>query len=122
MRTMKLIMMMLLFACISVTLAHAGSSVQKGQSTTINATVKNTTRSSALVAVKITGYDDSGSVIGHLCQNTYIKAGRTANVSFPWQAPNYGTGVYWASKVEAGVSCPSSVDEHDDDDDDHHHR
>lgn len=134
MRTVKLLVLAMLFAFTTGTLAHAGTQILKNQSTTIKAAVKNNTTRSVLAAVKLTGYDDAGVAIGKLCKSVYLGAGRTTTVEYPWQAPNYGTGVYWASKVEVNTACPSTTtvvsyhddddhddDDHDDDDDDDHH-
>jgi hypothetical protein len=121
MRTVKLLVMAMLFAFTTGTLAHAGSQILKNQSTTIKAAVKNNTTKGVLAAVKLTGYDDTGVAIGKLCKSVYLGAGRTTTVEYPWQAPNYGTGVYWSSKVEVNSACPSATTatSHHDDDDDH---
>ncbi|MDD2542259.1 MAG: hypothetical protein PHH28_14635 [Desulfuromonadaceae bacterium] len=123
MKTVTLFVMALLFAFTTATVGHAGTSIQKSQSTTVKAAVKNMTSKSVLAAVKLTGYDDAGTAIGKLCKSVYLGAGRTTNVDFYWKSPNYGTGVYWSSKVEVGKACPSTVvtTSYHDDDDDHHH-
>lgn len=124
MRTVKLLVMAMLLAFTTGTLAHAGSQILKNQSTTIKAAVTNNTTKSVLAAVKLTGYDDTGVAIGKLCKSIYLGAGRTTTVEYPWQAPNYGTGVYWSSKVEVNSTCPSTttvVNYHDDDNDDDDH-
>jgi hypothetical protein len=126
MKTVTLFVMALLFAFTTATVGHAGTSIQKSQSTTVKAAVKNMTSKSVLAAVKLTGYDDSGTAIGKLCKSVYLGAGRTTTIDYYWKSPNYGTGVYWSSKVEVGKACPSTVvatttyDDHDDDDDDEH--
>lgn len=127
MKTVTLFVMALLFAFTTATVGHAGTSIQKSQSTTVKAAVKNMTSKSVLAAVKLTGYDDSGTAIGKLCKSVYLGAGRTTNVDYYWKSPNYGTGIYWSSKVEVGKACPSTVvttttyddDDHDNDHDDH---
>ncbi|MDD2271394.1 MAG: hypothetical protein PHP95_11765 [Desulfuromonadaceae bacterium] len=127
MKTVTLFVMALLFAFTTATVGHAGTSIQKSQSTTVKAAVKNMTSKSVLAAVKLTGYDDAGTAIGKLCKSVYLGAGRTTNIDYYWKSPNYGTGVYWSSKVEVGKACPSTVvttttyDDHDDDDDEHEH-
>lgn len=128
MKTVNIFVMALLFAFTTTTLGYAGTNIQKNQSTTVKAAVKNMTSKSVLAAVKLTGYDDAGTAIGKLCKSVYLGAGRTTNVDYYWKSPNYGTGVYWSSKVEVGKACPSTVvtttyhedddDDHDDDDDD----
>ncbi len=129
MKTVNIFVMALLFAFTTATLGHAGTSIQKSQSTTVKAAVKNMTSKSVLAAVKLTGYDNTGTAIGKLCKSVYLGAGRTTNVDYYWKSPNYGTGVYWSSKVEVGKACPSTVvtttshdddDDHDDHDDDDH--
>lgn len=131
MKTVNIFVMALLFAFTTATLGHAGTSIQTGQSSTVKAAVKNMTSKSVLAAVILTGYDDAGTAIGKLCKSVYLGAGRTTNVDYYWKSPNYGTGVYWSSKVDVGKACPSTVvtttyhddddhdDEHDDDHDDH---
>lgn len=125
MRTVKLLVLTLLFAFATGTLAHAGTQIMKSQSTTIKAAVKNNTSRSVYAAVKLTGYDDAGIAVGKLCKGVYLSAGRTTTVEYPWKAPNYATGIYWSSKVEANKTCPSTIvttsdDDHDDHDDDDH--
>lgn len=124
MRTIKLLVMAMLLAFTVSSLAHAGTQVAKKQYATVKAAVKNNTTRSVLAAVKVTGYDDANVVVGKLCKSVYLAAGKTTSIDFPWQAPNYGTGIYWSSKVEVGVACPSTTlvvhDDHDDDDDDDH--
>ncbi len=115
MRTVKPIVMAMLFALITGTLAHAGTQIQKNQSTTVKAAVKNNTLKSVSAAVKLTGYDDTGSVTGRLCKNTYLGSGKSTNVELAWQAPNYATGIYWSPKVEVGKTCPSTDEDEDDD-------
>lgn len=123
MRTVKMIVLSILFACVSATLAQAGSQVKINSSTIIKAAVKNTTTRSTSAAIKLTGYNNAGVVIGSLCKSTWLSAGKTTYVEFPWTAPNYATGIYWSSKVEVSKSCPTTVvinDDHDDDDHDDH--
>lgn len=120
MRATKLILLALLFAFATVTLANAGTQVQQNQSTVIKASVKNTTQKSVMAAVKLTGYDDAGSVVGHLCQNVWLGEGRTRQLEFTWQAPGYATGLYWSSKIEVNTYCPSTTSRDDDDHEDDH--
>lgn len=124
MKTAKAILMAILIAGMSATLAQAGSMVKINSTTTLKAAVMNNTRSSASAAVKLTGYNNAGVIIGNLCKSAYLKAGRTTTLDFSWKAPNYATGIYWSSKVEVGKSCPSTVvvyqdhDDHEYEDDD----
>jgi len=117
--------MVMIFAFACATMAHAGLQVQQSQSVNFTASVENNTDNSVPAAVKLTGFDDRGTVIGHLCQQAWLSEGRTTDVDFSWQAPAYATGVYWTSKVEVNGDCPNSNnstydDDHHDDDDDHH--
>lgn len=123
MKTAKTILMAIIIAGMSANLAQAGSTVKINSTTTIKAAVKNNTRSSASAAVKLTGYNNAGVIIGTLCKSAYLVAGRTTTLDFPWIAPNYATGIYWSSKVEVGRSCPSTVvvyQDHDDHEYDDH--
>uniref|UniRef100_C6E755 Uncharacterized protein n=1 Tax=Geobacter sp. (strain M21) TaxID=443144 RepID=C6E755_GEOSM len=113
-----MIILAILFACVTATLAEAGTQVLINQSTTVKAAVQNTTTRSRIGSIVMTGYDDAGTVIGHLCKNAYLPAGRTTTVEIPWQAPNYPTGVYWSSKVAVNTFCPSTWDGDDDEHDD----
>jgi len=125
MRTVKLLVLAMIVTFTAGSLAHAGSQIAKNQSTTIKAAVKNKTSRNVYAAVKLTGYDNAGTVIGTLCKSVYLGAGRTTTIEYPWRAPNYGTSVYWSSKVEANETCPSTIptttyhDDDDHDDDDH---
>jgi len=120
MKWSKIVLLAMVFSIMTVGTALAGTQVQTNQSTDFSASVKNTTRNSVRAAVKLFGYDDAGMVIGHLCQEAWLGAGRTTSVKFAWQAPAYATGVYWSPKVDVNGTCPniSSDDDHDDDDDD----
>lgn len=111
-----MIILAILFACVTATMAEAGTQVQINQATTVKAGIKNATTSNRIGSVVLTGYDDAGTVIGRLCKNVYLPAGRTTSLELPWQAPAYPTGVYWSSKVAINVFCPSTYvdDEHDD--------
>lgn len=135
MRTAKMILLAMVVALVTVTLAHAGTQVQKNQATTIKASVQNNSNDSVRAAVKLTGYDNAGTKIGQLCQVSWLGEGRTANLEFAWNAPAYATGIYWSSKVEVGGDCPnvelpdvevpvyrfdSDSDSDSDDDSDHH--
>lgn len=107
MRTAKLILLAMLVALVTVSLAHAGTQVQKNQATTVKASVKNMTNKSVRAAVKLSGFDNAGTKVGQLCKETWLGEGRTANLEFAWNAPAYATGVYWSSKVEVGGECPN---------------
>ena len=108
MRTTKLILLAMLIAFVSVTMAHAGAQVMKNQSTIVKASVQNNSSDSVLAAVKMSGYDDAGTKIGQLCKQTWLKEGKSTDVAYAWTAPNYATGVYWSAKVEVGGDCPNS--------------
>mgnify|MGYP001179669157 CR=1 FL=1 len=128
MKISRIVILAMLLAFATVTLASAGNQVLKNQSTTLSASVKNNSGASVRAAVKLTGYDDRGGVIGKLCREMYLSAYRDTTVDFTWQAPAYATGVYWGSKVEVNGSCNSTStdsttdtssyhdDYHDDDD------
>lgn len=109
MRTTKLILLAMLIAFVTVTMAHAGTQVMKNQATTVKASVKNNSNNSVRAAVKLSGYDNAGTKIGQLCKETWLGEGRTADLEFAWNAPAYATGVYWSSKVEVGGVCPNVV-------------
>lgn len=117
MRITKLIIMAMLFAFVSVTLAHAGMQVQINQAATVKASVQNNTNDSVRAAVKMTGYDDAGVKVAQLCKEAWLGEGRTTAVEYSWNAPAYATGVYWQAKVEANGDCPNaeipSYDFHD---------
>ena len=106
MKTAKTILMAILIAGISASLAQAGSTIRVNSSTYVKANVKNTTRNNTSAAVKMTGYDDAGVIVGKLCKKTTLYAGKTAAISFAWKAPSYPTGIYWSTKVEPNKSCP----------------
>lgn len=122
MKTIKKIMLALLIAAVSVTVAHAGTQVLKNEQTTVTASVKNISYGT-MAAVKMTGYDDAGGKVGQLCKEVYLRGyGRTTDVDFNWQAPGYATGIYWQAKVEKRGECPNSdpvYDDHEHDDDEH---
>jgi len=107
MRTTKLILLAMIVAFVSVTMAHAGTQVMKNQAVTVKASVKNVSNDSVRAAVKLSGYDDAGVKIGQLCKETWLGEGRTADLEFAWNAPAYATGIYWSSKVEVGGECPN---------------
>ncbi len=117
MRKTKLILMAMLIAFVSVTLAHAGTQVKINQAATVKASVQNNSNDSARAAVKMTGYDDAGIKIGQLCKEAWLGEGRTTAVEYAWKAPAYATGVYWQAKVEVNGDCPNVeipiVDYHD---------
>ena len=70
-------------------------------------------------AVKLTAYDDAGTVVGKVCSEQYLYANSTKTVTYRWQAPNYKTGLYWSPKVVVGGTCINQVigDDSDDSDD-----
>ena len=108
MRITKLIIMAMLFAFVSVTLAHAGMQVQINQAATVKASVQNNTNDSVRAAVKMTGYDDAGVKVAQLCKEAWLGEGRTTAIEYSWNAPAYATGVYWQAKVEANGDCPNA--------------
>ena len=108
MRTTKLILLAMLVAFVSVTLAHAGAQVQTNQAATVKASVQNNSNDSVRAAVKMTGYDDAGVKVGQLCKEVWLSEGRTTAVEYTWNAPAYATGVYWQAKVEAEGDCPNA--------------
>lgn len=105
MKLSKIVLLAMIFAFVTVGMAQAGTQVQLNQNAEVKAAVKNTTGNTVRAAVKLTGYDDVGTAIGHLCQETYLAAGQTTDLAFTWQAPSYATGIYWSPKVEVGGSC-----------------
>lgn len=117
MRTTNLIILAMLIAFVSVTLAHAGTQVQQNQAAAVKISIKNVTNKSVRAAVKMTGYDDAGVKIGQLCKEAWLGEGRTTAVEYTWNAPAYTTGVYWQSKVEVNGDCPNAevptYDDHD---------
>lgn len=108
MRTAKLILLAMLFAIVSVTLAHAGTQVKINQAATVKASIKNVTNDSVRAAVKMTGYDDAGVKVGQLCKEAWLGEGRTTAVEYVWNAPAYATGVYWQAKVDVNGDCPNA--------------
>ncbi len=123
MRTKKILLAMLI-ALVTVSLAHAGTPVLKGSISPVKANVKNTGYST-MAAVKMTAYDDAGGKVGQLCKEVYLRGyGRITAVDYSWQAPNYATGLYWQAKVEKNGTCPNAdvptydYEEHDSDSDD----
>ncbi|MDA3902222.1 MAG: hypothetical protein PF441_02100 [Desulfuromusa sp.] len=106
MRTTKLILLAMIIAFVSVTMAHAGMQVQKNQATTVNVDVKNNTDRSVLAAVKMTAFDNAGVKIGQLCKQAWLGEDRTTAVEYVWTAPGYATGVYWQAKVDVRGECP----------------
>ena len=110
-------------------IALAGSSVKMNQQAAVSTLIKNNHWYDVRAAVRMTGFDDAGNVVGHLCKEVTLKDKEVTRVSYLWQAPGYETGLYWSPKVDVGGQCASnesSGDEyyhdHDDDhhDDDHH--
>lgn len=117
MKLSKVILLAMVFAFALVTMAQAGTQVQLNQAALVKADIQNTTNNSVRAAVKLIGYDDVGTIIGHLCQETYLGANGVSSLSFNWQAPAYATGVYWSSKVEVGGTCATQVTSYDTDSD-----
>lgn len=107
MRTAKLMILAMLIAFVSVTLAQAGAQVQVNQAATVKASVKNITNDSVRAAVKMTGYDDAGIKVGQLCKEAWLGEGRTTAIEYAWNAPAYATGIYWQAKVEVNGDCPN---------------
>ena len=131
MRTTKLILLAMLIAFLSVTLAHAGAQVKVNQNAIVKASVQNNSNDSVRAAVKMTGYDNAGVKVAQLCKEAWLSEGRTTAVEYSWNAPGYATGVYWQAKVEVKGDCPNAEvstydfhDYHDSDSDgadsDHH--
>lgn len=123
MKLLNVTLLALIFALTLGSVAQAGSQIQRNQIAQVKAAIENTTHSNVHAAVKLTGYDDSGTIVGHLCQETYLGAYSTNNLSFSWQAPSYATGIYWSSKVDVDGSCTaqhsgSSTDSDSDSDSD----
>ena len=125
MRTTKLILLAMLFAFVSVTMAHAGTQVKINKAATVKASVQNNSNDSVRAAIKMTGFDDAGVKVGQLCKEAWLGEGRTTAVEYSWNAPAYATGVYWQAKVEVNGDCPNTEiptydfhDYHDSDSDD----
>jgi len=117
MKTTKNILLAILLTLFFVGMAHAGTQVQINQQTLVKAQIENVTHNTVRAAVKLFGYDDAGTVIGHLCQETYLGAERITTLEFNWQAPAYATGVYWSPKVEVGGNCVNQDTTYDHDSD-----
>ena len=107
MRTTKLILLAMLFAFVSVTLANAGAQIQINQAATVKASVQNNSNDSVRAAVKMTGYDNVGAKIAQLCKEAWLGEGRNTAIEYTWNAPPYATGVYWQAKVEVNGDCPN---------------
>lgn len=106
MRTTKLILLAMIIAFVSVTMAHAGMQVLKNQGASVNVDVKNNTDRSVLAAVKMTAFDDAGVKISQLCKQAWLGEDKTTTVEYTWTAPGYATGVYWQAKVDVDGDCP----------------
>lgn len=117
MKTSKNVLLAILLTFIFVSMAQAGTQVQINQQAMVKAEINNVTHNTVRAAVKLFGYDDAGTVIGHLCQETYLGADRTTTLEFNWQAPAYATGVYWSPKVEVGGNCVNQDTTYDHDSD-----
>lgn len=108
MRTAKMILLAMLIAFVSVTLAHAGAQVQVNQAAAVKVSVKNNSNDSVRAAVKMTGYDDAGVKVGQLCKEAWLGEGRTTAVEYSWNAPAYATGIYWQAKIDVNGDCPNA--------------
>jgi flagellar basal body-associated protein FliL len=106
---MKLTMIMILAALFAFTtagMASAAGTIKKNTSTTVRASVKNTTTTSTKAAVMLKGYDQAGTRVANLCKkDVYLPKGASTVVSYTWRAPNYATGLYWNSKVNTKNYC-----------------
>ncbi|MBA3007591.1 MAG: hypothetical protein KKB91_14125 [Proteobacteria bacterium] len=122
MKIVQIILLAMVVALASTSMGMAAGSVQMNESVYVSANVKNTTSNALKAAVKLTAYDDAGTVVGKVCSEQYLRANSTKTVTFRWQAPNYKTGLYWSSKVVVAGTCINQVvgddsDHHDDGDD-----
>lgn len=106
MRTTKLILLAMIIAFVSVTLAHAGAQIKLNQATFVKASVQNNSNDSVRAAVKMTGFDDAGVKVAQLCKEAWLGEGRTTAIEYAWNAPAYATGVYWQAKVDVSGDCP----------------
>ena len=134
MKTIKMLILAMLIAFVTVTLAQAGTVVAKGQFAPVKISVKNPGYS-MMAAVKMTAYDDAGVKASQLCKEVYLRGyGNTTAVEYSWQAPGYATGLFWQAKVEKDGVCPNadvptydyhdysdSDSDSDDDDYEYHH-
>lgn len=108
MKTIKMLILAVLIAFVTVTLAQAGTVVAKGQFAPVKVSVKNPGYST-MAAVKMTAYDDAGAKAGQLCKEVYLRGyGNTTSVEYSWQAPSYATGLFWQAKVETRGTCPNA--------------
>ena len=131
MKLSKIVLLALIIAFAATGLAVAGSSVKMNQQAAVSALIENSHWDDIRAAVRMTGYDDAGNVVGHLCKEVRLESRRVTQVSYLWQAPNYETGLYWSAKVDVGGYCTNQEsggddywhdhDEYDDHHDDDHH-
>lgn len=128
MKTTRLIAVIMVTLLVMSGMAMAAGPVKMNQSTQVSAAVQNL-NSGTSAAVKMTAYDNIGTKVAQLCKEVYLRgSGNTTTVAFDWIAPNYETGLYWSTKVEAGGTCAASSgstsdydsDSDSDDDEDHH--
>lgn len=124
MKLSKIVLFALIIAIASTGLAMAGSAVKMNQQAAVSTLIQNNHRYDVRAAVRMTGYDDAGTVVGHLCKEVTLNSNRVTQVSYLWQAPGYETGLYWSPKVAVGGYCANQESGGDDywhdDDDDHY--
>jgi hypothetical protein len=116
MKSAKIFFLAVVFAMASAATALAAGSVKMNTVANVSAAVKNTTATSVYAAVKMMGFDQVGTAVGHLCKEVYLPKNATTVVNFSWQAPNYPTGLYWSAKVDKYGHC-GTHDTHDEDSD-----
>lgn len=114
MKIAKIVLLAMVIALASTSLGMAAGAVQTLQSVYVSADVKNTADYDLQAAVKVTGYDNVGNAVGHVCREVTLPANDTITVTYRWRAPAYKTGLYWSSKVDIDGSCIN----HDGDDTD----
>lgn len=117
MKLAKIIILAILLAFTTTGMALAAGSVKMNSTTTVSASVKNTSDRSVYAAVKMMAFDKVGTAVGHLCKEVYLPGNATTPVSFAWLSPNYETGLYWTAKVDTTASC-GTHDHNDADSDD----
>jgi hypothetical protein len=106
MKLAKIIPFALLLAFTTTGMALAAGTIKMGTSTTVSASVKNTTRTTSKAAVTLMGYDQAGTRVAKLCKKdvSLLKSSSTV-VKYTWVAPKYQTGLYWDSKVNLKNYC-----------------
>ncbi|OKY74829.1 MAG: hypothetical protein BM485_11365 [Desulfobulbaceae bacterium DB1] len=118
MKAAKILILAILLAFTTIGMALAAGSVKMNATTTVSASVENTSDSSVYAAVKMMAYDKVGTAVAHLCKDVYLRSNTTTPVSFTWQAPNYETGLYWTAKVDKTADCGThDYDDRDSDSD-----